>query len=74
MSRLFRDVALNFDGENEDHTLAHLRARHSTDPHSQNGVFLYGLQSEDELERVKNGVEAIHAGYLSDVADTSNGP
>lgn len=74
VSRLFRDVALNFDGENEDHTLAHLRAEHSTDPHTKNGVFLYGLQSEDEHERIQNGVEAIHRDYLTDVVDTPNGP
>ena len=74
VSRLFRDVALNFDGENENHTLAHLRAEHSTDPHTKNGVFLYGLQSEDEHERVQNGVATIHSDYLSDVVDTSTGP
>ena len=74
VSRLFRDVALNFDGENEDHTLAHLRAEYSTDPHTKNGVFLYGLQSEDEHEKVQNGVEAILSDYLTDVVDTSTGP
>lgn len=74
VSRLFRDIALKFDGENEDDTLAHLRAEHSTDPHTSNGVFLYGLQSEDEHARIQSGLSAIHADYFSDVADTSTGP
>ncbi len=74
VSRLFRDIALQFDGENEDHTLAHLRAEHSTDPHTKNGVFLYGLQSEDEHVRIQNGLEATHSDYLTDVVNTSTGP
>ena len=74
VSRFFRDLALNFDGENEEHTLAHLRATYSTDPRSQNGVFLYGLQSEDEHARIQNGLEAIYSDYLKDVVDTSDGP
>ena len=73
-SRLFRDLALNFDGDNEDHTLSHLRANHSTDPHSQNGVFLYGLQSEEEHDRIRRGLTATHADYLADVVDTPEGP
>lgn len=74
VSRFFRDVALQFDGDNEDHTLAHLRATYSTDPQSQNGVFLYGLQSEDEHERIQNGLHEVISDYLNDIADTSTGP
>ncbi len=74
VSRIFRDVALQFNGDNEEHTLAHLRATYSTDPQSQNGVFLYGLQSEDEHARVREGLAAIHSDYLTDVADTAAGP
>lgn len=74
VSRLFRDLALEFDGDNEDHTLAHFRTNHSTDPASDNGVFLYGLQSEEELARIMSGVSEIHADYLTDVIDTDDGP
>ena len=74
VSRLFRDLALEFDGDNEDHTLAHFRTHHSTDPHSDNGVFLYGLQSEDELARIKSGLAETHTDYLEDVIETPEGP
>ncbi|UWQ15127.1 FAD-dependent oxidoreductase [Aliiroseovarius sp. M344] len=73
-SQLFRDVAMAFDGDNEDHTLSHLRKNHSTDPASDNDVFLYGLQSEEELAKIKAGVARTHADYLVDVTDTPDGP
>ena len=73
-SRIFRDIALQFDGDNEDHTVAHLRTVYSTDPHTENGVFLYGLQSEEEYERVKNSLKETHQDYLMDVVDSSCGP
>ncbi|MEO9821014.1 MAG: FAD-dependent oxidoreductase [Paracoccaceae bacterium] len=73
-SRLFRDWALFFDGDNEDDTLAHIRANFSTDPASSNGVFLYGLQSEEEHAKVKSGVSAALSDYLEDVIDTPDGP
>ncbi len=73
-SRLFRDLALNFDGDNEDHTLSHLRTAHSTDPAGQNGTFLYGLQSEKERAEIDAGLSATLQDYLEDVTDGSNGP
>ena len=74
LSRLFRDLALNFDGDNEDATLAHIRKTHSTDPGTDNGVFLYGLQSEAELARIKTGLTETVEDYLADVMDTPDGP
>jgi thioredoxin reductase len=73
ISRLFRDLALAFDGDNEDHTIKHFRTRHSTEPDSTNGVFLYGLQSEEENTRVRKGLTKTHSDYLIDVADTTSG-
>ncbi len=74
VSRLFRDLALQFDGDNEDDTIAHFRKNHSTDPGSQNGVFLYGLQSEDEHARITAGLSATLPGYVADVVDGAEGP
>ena len=74
VSRLFRDLALNFDGDNEDNTLAHVRKNHSTDAGTDNGVFLYGLQSEEELAKIMAGLTETSADYLVDVADTPEGP
>lgn len=74
LSRLFRDLALTFDGDNEDATLAHFRTAHSSDPGATNGVFLYGLQSEEELARIKAGLAAAHEDYLTDICDSAEGP
>ena len=73
VSRLFRDIALNFDGENEDHTLAHLRRQHSTNTKADHGVFLYGLQSEDEQARIEAGLTETLSDYLEDVSDMPDG-
>jgi hypothetical protein len=73
-SRLFRELALNFDGDNEDHTIAHFRAEHSTKTDGLNGVFLYGLQSEEERARIDAGLSALYAGYMTDVRDGPTGP
>ena len=74
VSRLFRDLALNFDGDNEDHTIAYFRKKHSSDPSGMSGVFLYGLQSEDENERIAEGLTQTYTDYLTDVVDTPGGP
>ena len=73
ISRLFRDIALVFDGDNEDHTIQHFRTQHSTDPKSTNCVFLYGLQSEEEKARVTKGLAKTHCDYLVYVTDTESG-
>lgn len=74
VSQLFRDLALTFDGDNEDQLLAHCREKFSTDPSADNGVFLYGLQSEEEHARIQAGVTDVCADYLEDVIDTADGP
>lgn len=73
VSRLFRELAYAFDGENEDDTVAYFRTNYSTDPASENGVFLYGLQSEEEHRQIKSGLAETYAGYLEDVIDTQGG-
>lgn len=74
ISRLFRDMALRFDGDNEDDAMVYFRTHHSTDPTSDHGAFLYGLQSEAELAKIKSGVTQIYSDYLKDVVDTADGP
>ena len=73
VSRLFRDLALNFDGDNEDHTITHFRRHHATAPNSSNSVFLHGWLSEDELARVVAGLSRTHADYLVDVTASPGG-
>lgn len=74
ISRLFRDTALNFDGDNEDHIIRHFRTRYSTAPEGTNGVFLYGMQSEEEYDRVAQGLARTYSDYLVDVIDGEAGP
>ncbi|MEM1276387.1 MAG: NAD(P)-binding protein [Pseudomonadota bacterium] len=74
MSQVFRDIARFYDGDNEEETIARIRTHHSTDVASENQAFLYGLQSEDELARVKAGLQGCMGGYLSDAIDTPDGP
>ncbi|WP_424976690.1 NAD(P)-binding protein [Dinoroseobacter sp. S124A] len=74
VSRLFRDVALTYDGTQDDALIAHIRKTHSTDPETPNEVFLYGLQSEEEQARIQSGLSATHADYLEDVVDGATGP
>lgn len=71
---VLRDLALNFDGHNEVHTVSRMRQAHSTAPESRNGVFLYGMQSEDERARIDAGLSETLDGYLVNVTDGPNGP
>jgi thioredoxin reductase len=74
VSRVLRDMALSFDGENDDAVLERFRARYSSDPQSRNELYLYGLQSEDEMARVRDGVSAEIRDYLAGVEDAAEGP
>lgn len=74
VSRMFRDLSLQFDGDNEDRLIAHVRAIYATDPATPGGVFLYGLQSEEERARVDAGLAGTLPDYLLDVEDGAGGP
>jgi hypothetical protein len=47
---------------------------HSTEPNGSNGVYLYGIQSEDEQARIFAALSRIYAGYLADVTGSPAGP
>ncbi|WP_424973000.1 FAD-dependent oxidoreductase [Dinoroseobacter sp. S76] len=74
VSRLFHDVAMRYDGEDDAALLDHIRRTHSTDPEGPTGRFLYGLQSEEEFAQVEAGLSASLAEYLEDVCDGDAGP
>ena len=74
LSRAFRDLAHHFDGDNEDQLIDYIRTTYATDPETENGVFLYGLQSEDEHARIQSGLTETHRDYVVDVVDTETGP
>lgn len=74
VSRMFRDLSMQFDGDNEDQLIAHVRTTYATDPAATNGVFLYGLQSEEEQARIASGIAETLPDYLQDVKDAAAGP
>jgi hypothetical protein len=74
VSRLMRELALTFDGDNEDDTISYFRRHHSTNPNSRNGVYLYGILSEEEHARIAGGLSRTYPDYLADVIDTADGP
>ncbi len=67
-------MALNLDGKIEDHTIKHFRVNHSTVPDASDGVFLYGLQSEDEQAHLQTGLSETYSDDLTGVEDGPNGP
>lgn len=74
ISRVFRDMALTFDGTNESALMDRFRARFSTAPQARAGVFLYGFQGEDERARILAGAQEIVSGYLADIRDGAESP
>ena len=73
-SGLFKELALAFDGDNDDQLVEYVRQNMSTDPQANNTAFLYGIQSEEEIAAVKSGLKSTVSGYLSDLTDTAEGP
>lgn len=74
VSRVFYDIAMRFNGENEAETNVHFDATYATEPGANNQQFLYGLLSEEELQKIKSGVAWRKHDYLEDVTDTPEGP
>ncbi len=73
-SRVFYDTASRFDGQNEGEVMAHFSATYATEQNAANGNFLYGLLSQEELERINSGLAWRKFDYLEDVTDTPGGP
>lgn len=68
-SRVFKEIATAFDGANEDQLIEYIRRNLSTDPVSESGAFLYGLQSEEEHARIHSGLANTLSDYLVNVVD-----
>lgn len=51
-----------------------MREHLSTDPVSNNALFLFGFQSEEEHAQVMTGLAETYPGYLADILDTPEGP
>lgn len=74
LSRVFYDIAMRYDGTNEDQVSLYFRDTYATDPKTPNEQFLYGLQSKEELTRIEKGLAETRGDYLTDVVDGARGP
>lgn len=74
VSRMFRDLARIFDGTNEDALMTHVSRTYATEPEAGHGVFLFGLQSEDEQARISAALTRRIRGYLDTARDGTTGP
>lgn len=71
---LFRDLALRFDGTNEDAVHAHLRDRYAHGVGPAGRRFMYGLLSRRERKVLSGELDELIEGYLADVVDGPAGP
>lgn len=71
---LFRDVAMRFDGSNEDAIHAHIGRRYGTALTPSPARFLFGLLSRQEREVIAGGLDEVIDDYLEDVVDGPEGP
>lgn len=70
----FRDIALRYDGTNEDETFDYFRREYSVHLDGSAEQFLFGILSEEERDVIAGGLQNIINDYLEDVVDGANGP
>ena len=71
---LFRDLALRFDGRNEDEVHDRLRETYTHRVGAGDGRFLFGLLSRGERDVIAHGLKDVVEDYLEDVVDGPDGP
>lgn len=70
----FRDIALRYDGTNEDETFDYFRREYSVHLDGSAEQFLFGILSEEERDVIAGGLRDIVNDYLEDVIDGADGP
>lgn len=70
----FRDMAMRYDGTNEDETFDWFRREHSIHLDGSAEQFLFGILSEEERDVIAGGLRDIVNDYLDDVIDGAEGP
>jgi len=71
---MFRRIAMEFDGENEEACYEKFRAKYSVSPGPAGQQYFFGILSESEAARVRDGLQSRIADYFEDVIDTPDGP
>jgi hypothetical protein len=73
VASLFRDIAMRFDGTNEDEVFDHLRRTYTTSLDGTGEQFFFGILSEEERDVIAGGLSGIINDYLEDVVDGAAG-
>jgi hypothetical protein len=71
---IFCEMAMRYDGTNEDEAFEHLRRRYGVQLDAPAERFLFGVLSKDERDVIAGGLTTIINDYLDDVVDGPNGP
>ena len=73
-TRMFRNMALRFDGHNGVELMRYFGQTYGVDPKADNDSYLFGSLSRDEWKRISNGIAKEVSGYLDTVVDGDTGP
>jgi hypothetical protein len=74
INAMLRQVALRFDGTNEQEVAAWFAGTYGISPSAEPANFFSAYLSDGELAEVRAGVRRIEPGHLDDVTDTPGGP
>ena len=74
INAMLRQVALRFDGANEQDVAAWFAGTYGISPSAEPAGFFGAYLSDAECAEVRAGVRRIESGHLEDVLDTTNGP
>ncbi len=67
--RIFRDLALHFDGDNELEATDWFRRTHGLSLNDQCKQFMFGVLSQHENDIIKKGLAGLHMEYFADAID-----
>lgn len=73
-SSAFLELALRFDGHNEEQCFELLRERYGVALNDRCDNFVSAIMSKDENQRIASGVRQVTEDYLVDVRDGAGGP
>jgi hypothetical protein len=74
INAMLRQVALRFDGTNEQDVAAWFADTYGISPSAEPANFFSAYLSDAECAEVRAGVRRIEPGHLDDVIDTTDGP
>ncbi|WP_415394886.1 FAD-dependent oxidoreductase [Rhodococcus globerulus] len=72
-TRMFNEIALRFDGTNEDEVRDWFQATHGLEPIQPSRRFFNGLLSESEAATISSGLNTVDMEYFDDAIDQPDG-